>query len=287
MCIVNYWQPWFRALYGSEWPMSYCCIDTETSGWSWDRDVITEWGHVLVEDGQIIDRLSLIIDWTNHSIIPDHWLRSRLESLRTSMQVSGRECKISYELMQSKGMKPDKALAFIRDFYKTLQDKGTIFVGHGIGFDEKMLASNFIGFKVAPGFSFGDNGFLDTEGIEKASQCPTNIRVHPKSDDTLRSYFHRVKYTRVENVKSNMEVCFDKYKFQEKYGLKLENLHGAMTDSYCCHLLMKEFASQITDPQPPPIFPTEEQKQNRKPVKTTKQTSVFLPGKRLRGQRNS
>ena len=163
--IVNFWPTWFRQLYGGDWPQDYCCIDVETSGYSFDKDVITQWGHCLVQDGRVVDRLSLIIDWTEHPVVPDHWLRSRLLSVEQSMELVGKRCHINYQRMQDEGMKPDKALSFIRDFTDTLKRKGTLFVAHGGIFDEKMLSANMTGFKIAPGFTFGDNGLMDTEGI--------------------------------------------------------------------------------------------------------------------------
>jgi hypothetical protein len=31
---------------------------------------VTEWGHVLVEDGEITNRLTLVIDWSDHAVVP-------------------------------------------------------------------------------------------------------------------------------------------------------------------------------------------------------------------------
>ena len=285
--IINYWPSWFRELYGGSWPASYCCIDVETTGYSFDRDVITEWGHCLVEDGKVVDQISLVFDWTNNALgVADHWLRNRLAALQMGMSMNGRSCHMSYERMRAEGMAPDKAMRFIRDFHATLTRKGTIFVAHNGGFDEKMLTANLRAFQIAPAFTFGDNGMLDTDGIEKASQILTNERAHPRRNDTLRSYFHRVRYTRAEGVKSNMdEHCYGKY--LKALGIKQEDMHGAKTDSYCCHLLMQTFGAQITEPQTPPVFPTEDHKEARKPSKEPARTPAQWTGKRIRGQRSS
>src|SRR4051812_10050469 len=129
--IVNYWPQWFRHLYGTDWPDTYCCIDVETSGWSDDRDVITEWGHCLVVDGKIVDQLSLILDWTNHPVVPDNWLRTRMNGLRQGMEMRGCCCHITYDRMRDEGMKPKAAFEFIRAFTSKLFKQNIIAVLHG------------------------------------------------------------------------------------------------------------------------------------------------------------
>jgi hypothetical protein len=285
-CIVNYWPAWFRALYGGDFPRSYCCVDVETTGYSFDRDLITEWGHCLVKDGKIVDELSLVVDWTSHAVVPDHWLRRRLDSVRYGMQLSGLTCHMSWERMESEGLKPDKALGFIRDFTSTLQKKGVLFVTHGGTFDEKMICANLRGFKAAEGFSFGDNGMIDTEGVAKASQMPGNPRFHPQKNDTLRSYFHRVRYTRAAGLKSNLDThCFERYGF-EKHGVVRSDMHAALVDCRCVHYLMEEFRGLIKPaPEDPPVFPSADHREVRKapPPRAPARAAAA----RVRGQRNS
>lgn len=287
--IVDYWPTWFRELVFSrgKWPDSYCCVDVETSGYSFASDVVTEWGHCLVEDGKVIDQLSLVIDWSDRHVPPEYWLETRLQQVRQGMELAGKRCHMSFERMKAEGMRPEKAFPFIQKFTKTVHDKGIPFVGHNFTFDEKMLSANFLQFKFGPGYSFGDR-VIDTDGIEKASQIADNERVHPRKSDTLRDYFHRVRYTRVTGLKSNMdEHCYAKYKFKEKYGIKQSELHGARMDSYCCHLLMQEFAAQITEPQTPPVYPTADSQASRRTERPQPQVRPTLNLKRIRGVRRS
>jgi DNA polymerase III epsilon subunit-like protein len=244
--IIDCWPDWFKELYGGSWPRNYCCVDVETTGYSHDRDVITEWGHCLVQDGQVVDKLSLVINWTGNVLgVAEHWLQGRLNTLQMSMLEAGRRCHMTTEKMRREGMHPLKALSFIREFLETLSHKHMLFVAHNGTFDEKMLAGNMMTFKIAPGFTFGDNGLMDTDGIEKASQLIGNPRVYPRKNDTLRTYFHRVRYTTVQGVKSNLDDhCYHKY--LKHLGVSQEDMHGAMTDAHCCHLLMGEFGKQIT-----------------------------------------
>ena len=287
--IVNYFPAWFRNLYGGVWPKSYVCIDCETTGFSFDRDVITEWGHCLVEDGKITDQLSLVIDWTNHATVPDHWLRSKLHAVRQGMELAGRKSHMTYERMQKEGLKPAKALDFLLKYTQTIKAKQLLFVAHNAKFEESMLCANLMGFQIAPGFTFGDNGFLDTECIEKASQAVDNPRVHPQKGDTLRKYFHRVKYTRLEGIKSNLDIhCFNKYRFQDKYNIDPKEMHGAKIDAFCCYLLMEEFRAQMTnDVQSPPFYPDADHKQIRKTGQPLTSPTPRTGTQRVRGQRNS
>jgi DNA polymerase III epsilon subunit-like protein len=286
--IVNYWPSWFRQLYGGAWPRTYCCVDTETTGYVHTQDVVTEWGHCLVEDGKVVDQLSLVVDWTEREQPPEFWVREQLRRVKQSMEMNGKPCHMTFERMKAEGMKPEKAFAFITKFTDRLKARGVPFVLHNHNFDEKMLSANFLALKLAKGFSFGDR-LIDTEGIEKASQIPDNPRVHPRKSDSLRDYFLRVKYTRVTGLKSNMDPhCFTKYDFAGKHGLKLSDMHGAKTDAYCCHLLMQEFAPLITDPQTPPVYPTADTKEARRPPRATPAAPPVPAGlKRIRGQRRS
>ncbi len=287
--IVNYWPNWFRQKYGGGWPKSYCCIDLETTGYSFAQDVVVEWGHCLVENGKVVDQLSLVVDWTDRHTPPEHWLDNQMRKCKQGMELAGKKYQHSLARMKEEGMKPEKAFDFIKKFTDTIKQKGIPFVAHNGFFDEKMLSGNFLQFKFGNGFTLGDR-YIDTEGVEKATQIPNNERVHPRTNDSMRDYFTRVKYTRVTGLKSNMdEHCFTKYKLGEKYGISKNDLHGAKMDSYCCHLLMQEFGELITDPVTPPIYPTADSKAARKPPSTQTQRPIMdMSGsKRVRGQRRS
>lgn len=273
---------------GGSWPKDYCVIDCETTGFSPDRDVVTEWGHALVVDGKVTDSLSLVIDWTDHPIVPDHWLRTRLDTLRQNMALNGATCHMTYARMKAEGMKPNKALAFIRDFTTKIRQSGMLFVAHSGVFDERMLSANMQGFRIADGFSFGDDGWIDTDCVERASQCVDNERMHPRKGDTLRSYWHRVKYTKVTGLRSNLSGhCHAKYGFAE-HGFTEDKMHGAETDCLCTALLMEAYREIIAaGPVDVPAFPLADHKAERtgRPVPRP-QPMAASAGLRVRGQRN-
>lgn len=285
--IVNYWPEWFRSLYGGGWPQSYCCVDVETTGFSFDRDVIWEWGHCLVLDGKIEDRLSLVIDWSTHPTM--RWnIDGLIDRLQRDMCVECKPCSASIELMKKNGMPAEEALSFIRKFTRNIKARNIPFVVHNFTFDEKMICSNLSRFGEVEGFSFGDNGFIDTDGIEKASQLVTEPKFHPVRSDTLRSYFHRVRYARANGLKSNLDQhCFEKYDFK-KHGISKSDMHGAEMDAYCCHLLMEEYRSQLKPHiLTPPLIPLASLPVPRKVPVAQAKVPVGVGHKRVRGQRNS
>ncbi len=285
--IVNFWPTWFRKLYGGEWPTSYCAVDVESSGYSPTQDVVTQWGHCLVEGGKVVDRLSLVIDWSGRVKPPDWWLEQRMNQCKQGMEYAGKSCHITYARMKEDGVKPEKAFSFIQKFTDTIKTKHIPFVLHGGVFDEKMLSGNILGFQLGNGFTFGDL-VLDTEAIEKANQMTDHERAHPRRDDTLRTYNHRVKYTKMPGLKSNMdEHCYAKYRFQER-GIEKKQLHDAYVDAYCCHLLMEQFGEEQSDtPSEPPIYPSADHKAASRGNPAPPAAYQPAAGRRIRKQRNT
>jgi DNA polymerase III epsilon subunit-like protein len=236
--IANYWPPAFRTRYGGGWPSNYLAFDTETTGFSPTNDLIVEWGHVLVQNGEVVDRLGLVIDWTGYPGLPPDVLEHALERVARDMAARGLPYHMTVDRMKAEGMKAAKALPWIRDYLVALQAKDMLFVAHNGIFDERMLTGNFKTHRVAEAFSFGADGLFDTDAVVKASRCMDDFRMVPKVTDTLRSYFNRVKGIRKPGVTSNMGYCYQEYEFF-RYGIEPEAMHGAETDAYCVHLLMK------------------------------------------------
>ncbi len=281
--IVNSWPGWFRNLYGGDFPRDYVCFDIETTGYLEDEDVITQIAHVLVRDGKIADQLELVLNWTNHKIVADHWLRPRMLAMRAGMEGQGKRCQISYETLLQ-GIDPFEALTFYNDLFATLRAQGTVLVGHNVyGFDEGMIRANLVGFGLAKEFTLGDR-VLDTEGIAKASQIMFNPKVHPRQGDTLRTYFTRVHNTRVAGVRSNLDnYCFQKYRLAER-GMDPAKMHGALADSTAVHLLMEAFREELGAAPVPPSqaadIPT-----RGVPAAPTRPPTVLEQQLRRRGQR--
>ena len=253
--IVNHWNPAFTKLYGHVFPESYLCIDTEYCGHNPKKDLIIEVGHVLVENRQVVDKLGVVLDWSNHSIVPDHWVRTALRRIELKMQEAGRHWRLTYDVMQKEGVKPEKVLDFYFKLIETATGRGLPLVAHNaFCADLKMLRGNFEGF-LGRVLNVDDNMVFDTGAIEKASQALTSrdpeIRYKPgvwlpKPGETLGAYFRRIVAIRAKGIFWNTEACAKKYDLLRKHSLDPGNHHTAEFDALLIHYLMEEFRSQIT-----------------------------------------
>lgn len=252
--VINHWKPQFTKQYGHHWPDTYMCIDTEYTGGNDQKDVICEIGHTIVERGQVVDQLSIILNWLDHPIVPRQWLLQSLGRIHGQM---GSAWRITPEVMSSEGMQPEKALKFYYTLMKTWRQRGLPFVAHnGFHADERMLRGHFEGF-LQKRFRFGDNGngLIDTGAIFKATQAlacdnpnlNTKLAVWlPQPADTLETYFRRVVNYPAKGIYWKLWKCIEHFGLDVKYKLKEEDCHGALHDSYLTHLLMEEYRSKVT-----------------------------------------
>lgn len=301
--IVNRWGPTFTRLYGHRWPLSYCAIDTEYTGGNEDKDLIVEIGHTLVRDGTVVDRLSLVLDWSNHPVVPDDWVRGALDRIALRMLQKGSKWRFTYDTMRKEGIKPERALAFYWKLFETVREQGIPFAAHnGYYADERLLAGVFKGF-LGKRFSFGENNLFDTGAIEKATLCiehpDRNISGDPsvwlpRADDSMGTYFCRIATTPVKGVLWNLKKCVEKYRLAEEHGLDVSQHHTAGYDSFCVHLLMEVFRAQIKERDDPEIegpFDTQEAMERTFNEELTKEArkkdpqAQPDPPRRVRGQR--
>ena len=246
--IINHWRKEFTKLYGHYFPETYLCIDTEYTGGSADKDVIMEIGHTMVENRTVVDKLNIVLDWSQSTIVPRHWLERRMRQRSLDM---GDNWKFTWEFMKREGIEPVKALQFYYDLITTWLGRGLICVAHnGYFADERMLAGNFAGF-LKKDFDFGENGLFDTGAIVKgtlalSADIETRFRekFFPLAGDTLKSYFKRCTHAKAKGVKWNMKTCLEYFNLQDK--VDATKLHTAQYDSWCCHLLMEEIRKRIT-----------------------------------------
>lgn len=253
--IVPTWPGHFRRRYGDKWPDYYLAWDCETSGFSFEKDVILEIGHVLVEKGKVVDRGCYAIDWRDHGVVPTAWLRGKLEYTAGEMRKQGKTFHCTWDYLCEKGKKPDKVFPFYMRFFADLIANNCAFVGHNLAFDEHMFAANAVGFDYAKEFVLPDDRFWDTHSIEKANQLVGDPRVMPKPGESLRSYFERVHRVRATGVKSSLDGhCLAKYKLSEK-GVDPATCHRADADAFMVHLLMEEFRAQATRNGQPTFAP--------------------------------
>jgi len=257
--IVNYWPISFRKLYGGYWPKNYICFDIETTSIFSTYDFIIQWGHCIVRDQRVVDRVSVLLDWSKEqNLFFQKCPNSNLDEFfkNVELQYRHRKCKIHPDRLKREGLPPLQGLNYIWSFLERHLKNNSIFVAHnGLKFDEKVLRSN-LRFLLVPDFQFGPNQLIDTNAVEKASQLIHDERFHPLPNDNLRSYFKRVLNLHVDGVRSNLpKHCYNKY---IKYALGdscRRDFHDASFDAYCCHVLMEEWRKYIyEDVVKKPVF---------------------------------
>jgi hypothetical protein len=249
--IINDWDPRFTAKYGHAFPSSYLCFDTEFTGRSERDDLIVEIGHVLVEDGKVVDKLNLVLNWYEFDSVSPSWLDYKLSQMRTHI---GPGWRLSPAVLQSEGIHPLKALRFYHKLFQTWSQRGLFFVAqNGINADEPMLRGNLNRF-LNKSFEIPANSYFDTGAIFKADQIwkakdgdLVNYQsvMLPTRTDTLKSYFKRVCGSRVRGVQWSLKLILDHFDLIRKHELDASQLHNAGFDAMCLHWIMEEYRSQV------------------------------------------
>ncbi len=249
--IINEWDSLFTQKYGHEFPRSYMTFDTEFTGSSESNDLIMEIGHVLVEDCQVTDELSVVLNWYMHSGVDASWLDYKLNNMRAIIREGW---KLTPDYVKANGIDPIKALKFYHKMFQSWAERGLPFVAqNGQTADERMLRGNF-GRYLRKSFKLPDNGYFDTGSIYKAtqvwsSQKPDHVvhKVHmlPTRSDTLKTYFNRVIHAKIPGVKWNMDQILASFNLMEKHKVHPADRHSAGFDAKCLHWVMEEYRNTI------------------------------------------
>ena len=249
--IINEWEPSFTEKYGHIFPDTYLCIDTEYTGGNEREDLIVEIGHIMVQDGHVVDRMNVVLDWTTHKEISAEFLRYKLDNIRSHM---GSDWRVTLEVMQEEGISPIKALRFYDKLFRTWHARDLPYVAHnGRSAEERMLRGNFNRFINKP-FFMSANQLWDTGALFKATRlfestsatyAPHRWKSIPDHSDSLKSYFERVIGARIRGLHWNLKYCLEYYDLIGKLE-DTHRFHQADYDAYCSHLLMQEYKSRVT-----------------------------------------
>jgi hypothetical protein len=249
--IINDWDQVFTQKYGHDFPGTYLCVDTEFTGSNERDDLIVEIGHTMVEDGQVVDEMNVVLNWYPTKHVQESWLDYKLNTMR---HVVGTGWRLTPAVVKEEGIDPIKALRFYYKLFATWTKRGLPFVAqNGMTADERLLRGNFNRFLNKP-FEFPANEYFDTGAIYKANRIWQSGEEHlmalkgtmlPHRSDTLKAYFHRVIYTRCAGVKWNLKAILDEYGIREKHDLRDEQFHTAGFDSKCLHYIMEEYRKQV------------------------------------------
>ncbi len=252
--IINHWDSSFTAKYGHQFPRSYLCFDTEFTGRSERDDLIVEIGHVLVEDGKVVDKLNLVLNWYEVEGVQTSWLDYKLNQMR---YIVGPGWRLLPAVVKSEGIHPLQALRFYHKLFQSWAQRGMLFVAqNGINADEPMLRGNLNRY-LNKTFEIPANSYFDTGAIFKANQVwqategdLVNYRstMLPSRTDTLKSYFRRVCGAKIRGLQWSLKLILEHYDLMRKHTLHADQLHNAGFDAMCLHLIMEEYRTQVRPP---------------------------------------
>ena len=271
MAIGN-WPASFMQRMGGSLPDDYFCFDTETTGFSRDKDVIVEWGHVLIRDRKPANKINLVINWLASDLVPHQFIIDKLAKVKRGMALHGKHYRITPQVMEEEGVEPEKALPFIYDMCRQIQDNNELFVAHnGWNYDATMVYNHFESFGVGD-FAWRDDDMFDTGAVIKALALVDNPKSYPRPDESLRAYFKRIIAWRVKGLKWGLDGPAVAGMNLEEFGVDPNLMHTAGNDALAVHGLMERIRQhQKTTP-------------NAKKSRTKPGTSTTK--RRRRGQRN-
>ena len=253
--IIDAWGQEFATKYGNTLPKSYLCFDTEFTGSSEQTDLIMEIGHTMVEDGKVVDQLSLVLNWYDHPSITEDWLDYKLNTMRS---IVGEGWQLLPAHVKKTGINPLQALQFYYKLFDAWNNRNLPFVAqNGQNADERLLRGNFNRF-LNKGFELPSDNYFDVGGIYKATQiwessnsnCANyRLTVLPYRSDDLKSYFKRVIGIKVAGIKWSLPLILEQYGLIAKHNVSPEQMHSAGFDSLCLHWIMEEFRAQMQKKQ--------------------------------------
>ena len=211
-------------------PDSYLVCDTETSGFSVDRDLILQYGFCVVVDREVHSSFAIIIDRGPDMVIS-----------KGALECHG----ITHERMKKEGVAPAEGIGMIMDTFSTYRKNGLMFVGHNIiNFDAPFF--EYEARNAGRPFKFGDNEILDTGMIVKASR----LGMYYDKMDTLRSFAKRVSSVRARGVKWSLDgYCFDSFDLGRRAGVYKDEAHDAGVDCLLTHHLFEALREGVTSCQ--------------------------------------
>ena len=244
---MSYWARELQRLFGiSQFPDDYLAFDYETTGFEQAYDLPIDFGYTLVRGGKPITRKSFILDWTRvPKLVDPGWLYSRLERVKKSYANKGEPYHYSVDRLRREGKDPFKVIKFNFDLFTSNRKAGAGFVGHNAAYYDCAMAKSVFLEYLGEEWVWGGNEVFDTGAMEKALECARKLDparcVYPEPGESMFDFFIRSTRGRRPGILWNVKECVKRYGLDKTAGIDLNDLHGAETDSYVCHLLMENF----------------------------------------------
>jgi hypothetical protein len=217
-------------------------------------DVIVEFGHTLVENGELVETSNTVLNWRNHPIVPEDWMS---KAIRRQFNDMGAGWHFTWDVMDREGVAADNVLRTYHELLSDWQSSGLPIIMHnGVGTDRDFLQHNFKGF-LNLDFDFKPNAIIDTGAIFKASKAlscgrdPSKDKwLLPQAGDTLGSYFYRVTKYPAKGLTWKMAECLQLLGLMESHQIDLSKSHRAGFDSWLCYIIMEAYRSKYSNDAP-------------------------------------
>lgn len=228
-----------------EVPRNYLAIDLEATGFAADYDVPIDIGHVLVRDGVVVHRGSVLLNWVEHPAVDLFWLKNQLARVDQGMrQKQNVPFAYSIERLRAEGKSPEHVLRFYYKLLRANRQAAGVIVGHNIlRFDARMLANTMQEF-VGLSCDFGGSEIFDTGAFVKAFRRG----VAAWDGETLRKFSTRA-LNQGGATKWSLQECFDAHELATRFDFSSVAWHTAGFDAYVTHLIFEDLVSGIFDDQ--------------------------------------
>jgi len=212
---------------GGNLPSSYVILDLETTGLDPEQCRALQYGACFVKDDVIVDSWAVLLKYPYEVVIAPE---------------AARVHKITSARMKEEGVPPGEFIPALVDLFKTARKNGVMFMGHNFGaFDRRIIERDCDEF--ADSFRFGENEFIDSGGLVKASQL---MHVDFGAEETLASFFERVRNVRARGVRWSLSWCVEEFGLV-KEGAQVDKLHDAGVDARTVHLLYQAFLREMDE----------------------------------------
>ena len=224
-------------------PPVYAVIDVETTGFSYDTDLIWSAGWAVIDSGAVVDGGEVILNWLQDEDIDAPWLTSQIMRQQTEMAAAGRKCKLSLERLATGDPPKDGLQRCLRAVRGLLSAESTI-AGHNLWrFDRYMLNAHAARFCDHDGALPWDcKRVVDTGLIEKALQADLS----PWRGESREAWYRRVYDTRVRVRWSLEPHCVDKYDLARRFDLNMAEAHGSQFDCVLTHALLETYREIVS-----------------------------------------
>ena len=225
-------------------PVDYAVIDTETTGFARNDDLIWNFALLRVRAGRPEELQNLVFDWTHESVaavVDAAWLRRKIDKQQTAMAERGRRSKLTLNALKS-GLPPLDGMHKMLQLLDDARLADLTFVGHGIiNFDIPRIAfqlEEWLGVR----WRFGRHKVIDTAALEKSLVA----QIAPGVTESFFDFSRRVLAAKKAGVKWNLDDhCVHKYDLLSRAKLASDECHDAGADCRLCHELLTVYRGQL------------------------------------------